>query len=328
LSGSLSRSIRMSPHATDSFSKCQLCGEKAAVFLTGAPTLLRCPACGLLSLAKFPAAEATEALYQDEYYSDGSAERFLKPLEWAVRFFRRLRVRAIERRTEGAGAILDVGCGRGTLLEICQERGWTVLGTQLSQTAIRAARARGVDVRYGELPALALPPGSFNVVTFFHVLEHLEAPEAYLREACRLLKPNGGLVVEVPDFGGLGFRLLGLRHFCVDYPHHLVFFTERSLRALLERSGFEVTGRSRVSLEYSPFTTLQNMLNVVPGKPNRLYRSFMRNAEGKRLRQEPLTWLHAVLAAGLVLPALLVTFLAAPVVGGNTIRLYAQKRDG
>ena len=328
MSGSLSQSKRMSPDATDSFRKCQLCGDEASIFLKGEPTLLLCPACGLLSLAEFSTTADTEALYQDEYYSDGSAERFLKPLEWAVRFFRLLRVRAIERLVPGPGAILDVGCGRGTLLEICQERGWTVLGTQLSQTAIRAAQDRGVDVRYGELPALALPPGSFDVATFFHVLEHLEAPEAYLREACRVLKPKGALVVEVPDFGGLGFRVLGLRHFCVDYPHHLVFFTESSLRSLLTRTGFEVTGRSRVSFEYSVFTTLQNILNLVPGRPNRLYRSFMRNAEGRRLRQEPLTWLHGVLAVGLALPAFFVTLLAAPVVGGNTIRLYARKRDG
>ena len=317
--------VQKSAEVDDSVCPCQLCDGDASVYLRGTPTIVECSECGLLSLAEFPSSESSEELYQDDYYSEEAGERFLRPFEWAVRFFRGLRVRDIERRVAVPGSILDVGCGRGALLEILERRGWTALGTQLSHTAIRAARARGLDVRYGELPALGLLSESLDVVTFFHVLEHLEAPEDYLRETHRILKPQGTLVVEVPDFSGLGFRLLGLRHFCIDYPHHLVFFTEPSLRGLLERCGFTVTGRSRVSLEYSPFTTLQNLLNVLPGRPNRLYHSLMQNADGRRLRKSPWTWLHALAAVILAVPAFVATYVGPPLVGGNTLRLYAEK---
>jgi 2-polyprenyl-3-methyl-5-hydroxy-6-metoxy-1,4-benzoquinol methylase len=108
------------------------------------------------------------------------------------------------------------------------------MGTQLSRTAAESARSQyGVEVLVGELPEPNLPEGAFHVVTFFHVLEHLGRPEAYLRRAWELLIPGGLLVVEVPNLAGPGFRILGTRNFCTDYPNHLVFFTPESLSRLL-----------------------------------------------------------------------------------------------
>jgi SAM-dependent methyltransferase len=288
---------------------------------------VQCDGCSLASLAEFPSPREREAAYQEEYYREGSGERFLGPLERVVTGFRRLRVRAIERRHPGPGSVLDVGCGRGVLLRIFRERGWTAAGTQLSRTAADAARRRyGVDVSVGELPELPFPAGSFDVIAFFHVLEHLDRPEAYLRKAWELLAPGGLLVAEVPNFASPGFRILGTRNFCVDFPNHLVFFTPESLSRLLERCGFSVREVSHFSLEYSPFTTLQNLLNALPGEPGRLYRSLMGNAEGERLRRSPVTWLHAALALALAAPAALLSLLglAAPV--GNTVRVYCTKR--
>jgi SAM-dependent methyltransferase len=180
-----------------------------------------------------------------------------------------------------------------------------------------------VAVLLGELPELPID-GGFDVVTFFHVLEHLDRPEEYLRRARELLDPGGLLVIEVPNCAGIGFRLLGRRHFCFDYPNHLLHFTPTSLERLLGRSGFRVEDRSYFSLEYSPYTTLQNLLNCIPGEPNRLYRSFMRNAGAGRLRASPLTWCHGALGLALSLPALAISVGSAIVRGGNTIRVYSR----
>lgn len=306
---------------------CNLCGGGAELHLRGFPTVVRCRQCGLLSLAEFPDRQVREAGYQESYYREEDGERFFAPFEWALGALKKLRMRAIVRRVRGPGSILDVGCGRGDLIELFRKAGWRVLGTQISRTAAEAARRRrGVDVVVGELPELTLPESRFDVITFFHVLEHLDRPEAYLRRAHDLLADDGLLVVEVPDCDGPGFRLLGLKSLCLDYPHHLVFFTPRSLEGLLERTGFRVEALSRFSVEYSPYTTLQNLINVLPGSPNRLYRAFMRNAEGATFRKSPWTIIHAILAVVLAAPAFLASLSSLILPTGNTMRFYCRKR--
>jgi len=94
---------------------------------------------------------------------------------------------------------------------------------------------------------------------------------------------------------------------------------------LLRRNGFDVVHTDRFSLEYSPYTTLQNLLNALPGETNRLYRSLMRNADSKELRKSPWTWLHAVLAAILGLPALAISLSSLVLPTGNTLRVFCRK---
>ena len=306
---------------------CNLCGGKAAVVLDGAPTLVRCLECGLVSLDRFPPPAEREARYQGSYYSEERGERFLRVFELIVGFFARRRMQAIRKRAPGPGRILDVGCGRGNLLERFQKNGWQAVGTQISRSAANAARTlRGVEVIVGELPELDLPPSSFQAITFFHVLEHLARPAEYLQKAHELLADDGLLLVEVPNFASPAFRLLGQRSFCLDYPNHLVFFTPSSLRDLLDRSGFAVEEVSRFSLEYSPYTTLQNLINFLPGQPNRLYRALSNNREGVCLRRSPWTWLHFMLGALLFLPALAISLTALRFGEGNTMRLYCRKK--
>lgn len=313
---------------------CELCGEalprRVAADLPPEPSLLACPGCGLTSLAVFPAPAERKAGYQEEYY-DEQGERFLGPLEMLVRFFRRLRRRDLLRRFRRHAAaaaprsFIDVGCGRGLLVDLFAEAGFAAVGTQLSETAARAARARGADVRVGELRELALPAGSFGIVAIYHVLEHVEAPLAELREASRLLAPGGLLLVEVPSFKRPGAKLLGPRDLCIDYPHHLYFFTPETLRPLLPAAGFAIAGESHFSLEYSPVTTLQNLLNLLPGRPNRLLDALRRNSASASLRRSPWTWLHFLIALAVAPAALLLSLLGLVLPIGNTYRIYATK---
>ena len=157
------------------------------------------------------------------------------------------------------------------------------------------------------------------------VRQHLGRPADYLLAARDLLTSGGLLVVEVPDCNSPSFVLLGRRCLTFDFPHHLVFFNLSSLRMLLEQSGFQVVGICRFSLEYSPYTTLQNLLNLLPGEPNRLYRALMRNNEGRRLRRSPVTWLHAILGALLAAPAFLLSLLSVFLPFGNNLRVYCRK---
>ena len=295
------------------------------------PELLTCPGCGLVGLRVLPSAADRKALYQEDYYDAEQGDRFLGPLERVVQLFRRLRRHDLLRFWSADAdqnlprSFLDVGCGRGLLVDLFTAVGFVAIGTQLSETAARAARARGSDVRLGELRQLELPAGSFGLVVLYHVLEHVEDPLEELREVHRVLGQGGLLVVEVPSFDRPGARWLGLRDLCIDYPHHLYFFKPATVRALLAAAGFEIRGERHFSLEYSPVTTLQNLLNLLPGRPNRLLDALRHNSTGAALRRSPATALHFGLALLLAPVALLLSLLGLFLPIGNTYRVYARR---
>ena len=92
-------------------------------------------------------------------------------------------------------------------------RGWRAVGVEASEAASRHAReVLGLGVRVGELASLRFPGASFDVVTLFHVLEHLVDPDSTLTEVRRLLTPNGRLLLEVPNLGSLQAQLGGGGH--------------------------------------------------------------------------------------------------------------------
>jgi SAM-dependent methyltransferase len=135
---------------------------------------------------------------------------------------------------------LDVGCGAGTLLEAARGRGWEVIGTEVAERAARALRAKGFDVKSGELGQLELPEAGFDVVSIVEVIEHVPDLSALLAASRRLLRPGGALYVTTPHGRGISGRLLGMKWSVVCPPEHLQLFSARGIRAALQRSGFEV----------------------------------------------------------------------------------------
>jgi len=133
----------------------------------------------------------------------------------------------------------------GLLLRMMAERGARVMGLDFAESAAsRAWHVNGVPAVCGSLGRRPLREASCAVVTMFHVLEHLFDPAGYLDEAHRLLKPNGRLVVQVPNASCWQFLLFGEHWNGVDIPRHLLHFRESDIRALLEDCGFEIVRRS------------------------------------------------------------------------------------
>jgi 2-polyprenyl-3-methyl-5-hydroxy-6-metoxy-1,4-benzoquinol methylase len=135
--------------------------------------------------------------------------------------------------------LLDVGCYTGVFVEIAASHGWDARGLEPSRWAIEQAQARGLNVVQGTLDTADLPEAHFDVVTMWDVIEHLADPGRALEHVHRLLQPGGLVVVHTIDIESLFARLLGAR-----WPWlmemHIYYFSRRTLRAMLEKCGFEV----------------------------------------------------------------------------------------
>jgi SAM-dependent methyltransferase len=154
-------------------------------------------------------------------------------------------VRLVERFVAG-GALLDVGCGEGRFLWALDPARWRRTGVELSAETVARMAGRVPDLRLvaGDLDSPALEAGGFDVVTFWHVLEHLPDTPAVLARARDLLRPGGRLVVSLPNFASLQARLFR-RHWYGfdDVPRHLHHFSPDSLARLLEAAGLAVEAR-------------------------------------------------------------------------------------
>lgn len=143
----------------------------------------------------------------------------------------------------GPGRLLDVGCWTGSFVEAAAARGWQASGVEPSAWACERARARGLDVRTGNLDDVDVPAGSLRAVVACDVLEHLSEPVAALERMASLLEPGGVLYLTVPDAGSRLALLLGRRWWSI-LPMHLQYFTRTSVARALTSAGFAVEQQS------------------------------------------------------------------------------------
>ncbi|MGH6691720.1 MAG: class I SAM-dependent methyltransferase, partial [Gammaproteobacteria bacterium] len=140
----------------------------------------------------------------------------------------------------GAGRYLDVGCGSGGALAVARALGWRVAGIEMDAAAAALARRFTDELHVGDILTASFAPARFDVVTAFHVLEHVPDPVAVTRRMLDWLAPGGLLIVEVPNAGGLGAKLFGGAWAGLELPRHLSHFTPASLGAVVEKAGGRV----------------------------------------------------------------------------------------
>jgi SAM-dependent methyltransferase len=140
-----------------------------------------------------------------------------------------------------APEVLDIGCATGALLLYLRGRGWRVTGVEISPSAGYAREKHGLDVRSLPLEENHFPPDKFDLVLASHLIEHLNAPGSFVREAYRVLRPGGRFMVTTPNIAGFQARLFGGRWRSAIFDH-LYLFSARTLQALLSGAGFIIEG--------------------------------------------------------------------------------------
>jgi 2-polyprenyl-3-methyl-5-hydroxy-6-metoxy-1,4-benzoquinol methylase len=139
----------------------------------------------------------------------------------------------------GGRRLLDVGCYTGIFVEIAAAAGWDSWGIDPSSWAVSEAVRNGLQVVEGTLETAGFPDSHFDVVTLWDVIEHVSDPALELRQAHRLLRPGGLLVVHTMDIDSLVARLMG-RRWPWLMEMHLYYFSQRTLREMVRRAGYQV----------------------------------------------------------------------------------------
>jgi SAM-dependent methyltransferase len=192
----------------------------------------QCRRCGVGFLSPRPKAADIPHFYPDEFYwtyekaEEGGVPAAELLARREVQIEGKLRLMAHLR----PGRLLDIGAMKGEFLHVARERGWRVSGVEFSD---EIPNPFDVPMQYGEFTKMDFPPGSFDCVTMWAVLEHVYEPRAYVQEVSRVMADGGTFIGVVTNFNSVQARLLRAD----DYPRHLTLFTKRSLKRLLTGAG-------------------------------------------------------------------------------------------
>lgn len=231
------------------------------------------------------------------------------------------------RSLPGRGRLFDVGCGGGAFVHHARARGFDAHGIDFSRRSIEAGRRRfGLETLVPRSLADFRREHSgqpFDIVTAFEVLEHVDAPRAFLADIRDLLTPGGLLVLSVPNRGRWP-----VRGFLDFPPHHVTRWTERSLGILLDHAAFDVVRMERTPVPES----IHRFLGA--GPKLLLHRLFNRRSGRTLAAKTPVSlgrlgalarrWMDAALW----LPTIVILPLLYPWFEGYCLVVVARKRAG
>lgn len=271
-----------------------------------------------------PPADILNSYYDTEYYGR-QAVKFIPLIQWLRRLSVQKKVHdIIARQKRGFGKVMDIGCADGTFLFNIKKRQWNTAGLEISPTFRENTHLAELNIVIGDLADQHVADHSVDVVTLWHVFEHLNDPNRYLREIQRMLAPGGLIVITIPNSDSWQARWFGRHWFHLDVPRHLYHYTPATVAKIIAPFGFRIEAIEHFSLEYNPYGYLQSFFNWALGDDNRFYDAL------KNIRPiKPWSiWRYgvcAVLTAVLIVPAVVMSLAEALNKHGGTIKLYIRE---
>ena len=216
----------------DRIFQCIICNKKNLKHLSkyDAGELVRCKSCGMVFSSIIPSETALS-----KHYS-GYA-RFSQISQTTIKRYNELLDKFEKFRSNNR--ILDVGCGEGFFLEQAVHRGWEVHGTECVPQYIEVCENKKIHMHEGILNINNYEPGSFDIITSFEVLEHLNYPVQEVSNFWKLLRKGGLLYVTTPNFNSLSRRILGNKWTVITFPDHLSYFTPATLHKIMSINKFK-----------------------------------------------------------------------------------------
>ena len=238
----------------------------------------QCRNCRTLFLDPLPTEKEIASFYPADYWWSAEPTGRLQRLET---LYRNLVIRDHLRYLGSIGPkaggekqeLLDIGCGSGAFLAAARRRSYQVTGMDFSPHSVASLGRQGIRCFQATTENFDFEGRRFDVITLFHVLEHLRDPAKSLQSILRLARTHTVFVLQVPLLDSFQSRLFGRRWYGLDPPRHLTQFTRKGLLALLESCGFEIQKKWHFSLrDNSPamvsslFPSLDPMARMVAAR--------------------------------------------------------------
>lgn len=209
--------------------------------------LQTCNTCGYCATSPRPTPDQIGRYYEsDAYISHTNSSRGV--IERIYQSVRRSAIRnkhGIVAKYQPTGRVLDVGCGTGDFLAHLRDRGYHVQGVEPSDRARELAVSQHgipIEVSLEELQ----PTAPFDLITLWHVLEHLHAPAETLSRLHGLASAKAILAIAVPDLESWDAHHYGTGWAALDVPRHLSHFRRQDINRLLQARGFRVLANRRM----------------------------------------------------------------------------------
>lgn len=222
---------------------CDLCGASKfeSEVVVGIWKLVKCAECGLVLTSPRYTAAALQEIYEDLYYDRASgylSAQLVEPSENEYCLAKSLlKIRTPTNRYRVPRS-LDIGCGAGRIVRAFEQVGWEATGIDLSKKAISAGKDAGLDLRISSIENSSL--GTFEVITAFHILEHLHSPKAFLNQCAVRLVRKGHVLIEVPNYGSRAAMKMRQAWPYLFPDLHLYQFTIDTLNRYLLQADLEV----------------------------------------------------------------------------------------
>ena len=236
-------------------SSCLICNSTALNPLKDYQSthLCKCKSCGFVFAQAIPTMAELEKHYEgysrNDYLSPVTIKRYNELLDYFEQF----------RKT---GKLIDVGCGIGYFLEEAKKRGWEVYGTEYTDEAIEICEGKGINMKKGVLNPNDYEPESFDIITSFEVIEHINNPQEEIQNFNQILRKGGLVYITTPNWNALLRYRLKAAYNVIVYPEHLSYYTPRTIKKLFKSRGFKslkvlTTGISITRLKTSKGTSDQ-----------------------------------------------------------------------
>ena len=197
----------------------------------------------LLETHPQPTEEELPNYYQSEDYishTDAKRNWFEKLYQLIKRIALNRKLKLINSFQSEEKKILDVGCGTGDFLKLAKDNLWHISGIEPNENARNIANQKTENCVFDVEDLLKFKVRNFDVITLWHVLEHLPKLENHLSVFESLLKPNGRLIIAVPNYNSYDAKHYKSYWAAYDVPRHLWHFSQTSIKKLVSKNNMEV----------------------------------------------------------------------------------------
>ena len=250
--------------------------------------IYECRHCGLLFTEPRPSKEKIGEYYKsEEYYSHQENKKgFIPKIYECVKSINLKHKYNLVTKGKSVGRLLDIGCGVGDFIHTAEQHGWNCTGVEPSEDAKEIARKRIKAEIHSSEDLEQIPDETFDVITMWHVLEHVDNLKWQVAQLQRLIKKDGRIVIAVPNYKSYDAEYYHEKWAAYDVPRHLNHFNKETLAKMFKTNGLNLvkTDKLRWDAYYISYMSEQYRCHNFP-LIRGIYRGWLSNCKARRSKE-------------------------------------------